>query len=187
MIRSLVLAAALIAVAAPASSAESVAVPAFNSIQLAGGGNVVVRPGPRQRVTIVSGSTSFTRFEGQDRGRLGIDTCNARCPRVYRLQLVIESPRVPDLAITGGGTITAAAGFAPQPQLSAAIRGGGVIDATRVRATGVSAAISGGGDIRVAPRSSLSAAIHGGGVIAYSGNPKVSSAVVGGGRIARLR
>ena len=138
-------------------------------------------------MTILSGSARFTSFTVQRGGKLRIAACNSACPRNYRLQIVIEMPRLPDLAVAGGGQITASAGFAPQDQLSVAVRGGGSIDATRVAATSVSAAVSGGGEVRVRPRSDLSAAIMGGGEIAYSGNPRVSSAVNGGGTVRRLR
>ena len=107
------------------------------------------------------------------------------CPRNYSLQIRIESPQLPDVAIAGGGLIRAAAGFAPQGELSAAIDGGGKIDAGAVDAGEVSAAVNGGGQISVRARSSLSAAVNGGGEIRYSGNPQVSSAIHGGGAVHR--
>ena len=187
MIRNLILAATTLAIAAPASSAETVAVPAFRSVELAGGGEVLVRPGAAQRVTIVNGSTSYTRIVVDKQGKLRIDACSSHCPRNYSLKIVIESPNVPPLAIHGGGDITASAGFASQGQLAVAIHGGGTIDARNVSSDHVSAAVSGGGNIKVRPLSSLSAAIRGGGEIAYSGNPSVSSAVTGGGALTRIR
>lgn len=176
-----------IASAAPASAEETVAVPAFRSIQLVGGGSVTVRPGGRQRVIFVTGSSRFTPIRVEEDGRLRIQACSYPCPRGYRLKIVIETPRVPDLAVNGGGEIVATTGFALQPQLSAAIRGGGTIDARHVAATSVSAAVMGGGDIKVQPRAALTAAVRGGGDIRFSGNPRVTSAVAGGGSVRRLR
>ena len=170
--------------AVPAVAAEVVPVPEFKSVQLRGGGSIVVRPGPH-RVTIVSGSTQFTGFRVDYRGRLRIDACNARCPRDYDLRIEIHSPTVPDLAINGGGSIVAARGFAPQGQLSAAVSGGGQIDARALAASKVSAAVNGGGEVLTGNSSSLSAAVNGGGLIQYSGNPNVSSAVRGGGAVVR--
>ena len=170
--------------AVPAVAAEVVAVPAFKSVQLRGGGSVVVRPGP-QRVTILSGSTQFTGVRVDHRGQLRIDACNERCPRNYDLRIEIHSPRVPDLAITGGGSIAAAPGFAPQNQLSAAISGGGQIDVRSVAASDVSAAVNGGGKVLTGNSSQLSAAVNGGGEVRYAGNPHVSSAVRGGGAVVR--
>ena len=170
--------------AVPAVAAEVVAVPAFDSVQLRGGGSVVVRPGP-QRVIIISGSTQFTELRVDHRGQLRIDACDGRCPRNYDLRIEIHSPTVPDLAINGGGSIVAAPGFAPQGQLSAAVSGGGQIDARALAASKVSAAVNGGGEVLTGNSSSLSAAVNGGGLIQYSGNPHVSSAVRGGGAVVR--
>jgi hypothetical protein len=173
------------AAAAPALATEVVPVPQFRSVELRGGGDVEVVPGPVQRVTILSGSSQFTRIYMQRDGQLRIDACNERCPRNYNLQIRIESPTVPSLAILGGGTMTASPGFRPQNDLSAAINGGGTINARAVDAVEVSAAVNGGGRIFVRPRATLSAAVHGGGEIRYGGNPQVSMAVAGGGDVRR--
>jgi hypothetical protein len=117
-------------------------------------------------------------------GKLRIDTCNEQCPHTYRLRIEIQSPRVPDLAISGGGVITAQGGFRPQSQLSAAVNGGGKIDARAVDAASVSAAVNGGGELLVRPRSTLSAAVNGGGHVGFWGNPQVSAAVHGGGAVS---
>jgi hypothetical protein len=168
----------------PVFATELVPVPQFQSVQLRGGGVVTVIPGPAQRVTILEGSSQFTRMHVERDGQLRIDTCNERCPPVYRLRVEIQSPRVPDLAIDGGGVITAIGGFRPQSELSAAINGGGRIDARSVDATEVSAAVNGGGELLVRPRAELSAAINGGGHVRYWGNPVVSSAIHGGGAVS---
>jgi hypothetical protein len=173
------------AAAAPALATENVLLPSFRSIELRGGGQLVVRPGAVQRVTIVEGSARVTRFRVERDGELRIDVCDNRCPQHYRLRVEVESPHVPDVAISGGGLIQASGGFAPQPQLSAAIRGGGKIDVQAVEAGDVSAAVQGGGTIAVRPRSTLSAAVNGGGEVRYSGNPQVSSAINGGGTVRR--
>jgi hypothetical protein len=172
------------AAAAPALATENVAVPAFRSVELRGGGQVSVAPGPAQRVTIVEGSSQFTRMRVGRDGHLKIDTCNERCPQHYRLRIQIQAPRVPDLGVSGGGLISVQGGFRPQNQLSAAVNGGGKIDARAVDAADVSAAVNGGGELLVRARSDLSAAVNGGGLIRYSGNPRVSSTIHGGGLVA---
>jgi hypothetical protein len=144
---------------------------------------VLVRPGAVQRVTIVEGSSQFTEVYMARDGKLRIDACNNRCPQRYRLRIEIQSPNLPDVAISGGGSINAAAGFAPQRDLSAAVNGGGTIDVRAVDTVDVSAAVNGGGQIFVRPRNSLSAAVSGGGQIRYAGNPQVSMAVQGGGLV----
>jgi hypothetical protein len=177
--------AAAFAIAAPALAQQSVPLPGFRSVQLLGGGEVTVRPGPVQRVTLLEGSTEFTHFTVLPNGKLRIDVCDERCPRHYRLRVDIQSPRVPDLAIDGGGSLQVAGGFAPQPTLSAAVNGGGALDARAVEAGNVSAAVNGGGALDVRARFQLSAAVIGGGAIRYSGNPQVSMAVRGGGAVTR--
>jgi hypothetical protein len=186
MIRStLPLFALALAISAPVLATEVVPVPQFRSVELRGGGDVSIVPGPVQRVTIINGSSAFTRMYVEREGQLRIDACNERCPRNYNLRIRIESPQVPSVAIAGGGTITAASGFAPQRNLAAAIKGGGTIDLRAVDAAEVSAAVNGGGDIFVRPRATLAAAVRGGGDIHYSGNPQVSMAVSGGGDVRR--
>lgn len=175
-----------LAMAAPALAAETISVPAFRSVELRGGGDVTVRPGPVQRVTILEGSAQISRIRVVRDGQLQIDVCDGNCPRHYRLRVEVQSPHAPDVAIAGGGLIHAAGGFAPQRQLSVAIRGGGKIDMLPVAASTVSAAVHGGGLISVAARSTLAAAVNGGGEIRYAGNPRVSSAINGGGAVRRL-
>jgi hypothetical protein len=176
---------AAVALPLPAPAAENVALPPFRSVELRGGGDMTIVPGPVQRVTLVQGRSSVTRFRLLEGGRLQIDDCDEQCPHNYQLQIRIETPHLPDVAIAGGGLIRAGGGFAPQGHLSVAIHGGGQIDAGSVEAGNVSAAIDGGGRISVRARSSLSAALNGGGEIRYSGNPQVSSAIHGGGVIHR--
>jgi hypothetical protein len=171
------------AASAPAVAIENVPVPAFHSIQLRGGGEVVVRPGPAQQVTIVEGSSQFTRIYMVRNGELRIDACNERCPQHYRLRVEIRTPRVPNVAVMGGGRISAAPGFGRAGDLAAAVHGGGSIDLRAVDAEDVSAAVNGGGRISVHPRASLTAAVNGGGEIVYSGRPEVTMAVRGGGAV----
>ena len=184
MIRSIypLFAVALMA-SAPALASEVVPVPHFNGVELRGGGDVVIVPGPAERVTILEGSSQFTHIHVENRGSLRIDACDGPCPREYRLRVEIESPRVPALAVDGGGTMRVARGFAPQRQLVAAVNGGGRIDTRAVPTADVTAAVNGGGELLVGAASSLTGAVRGGGDIRYLGNPVVTSAVQGGGSI----
>ena len=166
-------------------AAENVPLSAFRSIELRGGGDVVLVRAPAQRVTILEGSSAFTRIYVERDGKLRIDACNQRCPRNYRLRIEIQSPRVPDVGVSGGGAIAVRSGFAPQGELAAAVSGGGSIDARTVDAVEVNAAINGGGQLLVRPRATLNAAVNGGGSIRYWGNPQVTSAIQGGGSINR--
>ena len=174
-----------LSLAVPAAAAEVVPVSLFSSVQLRGGGTVVVRPGPVQRVTIVNGSAQFTRVRVERGRQLTIDACNTRCPHNYDLRIEIVTPEAPDVAIQGGGEISAAPGFGAERELGMAISGGGVIDMRSVRASDISAAINGGGKILAGPSATLSAAVNGGGEIRYAGDPIVSTAIQGGGSVRR--
>ena len=174
--------AAALAASVPAIAAENISVPAFRSVQLYGGGEVVVRPGPVQRVNIIEGSSQVSTFRVGRNGELRIAVCEGRCPQRYRLRVDVQSPRVPDLAINGGGTIRTTGGFADN-HIATAVSGGGTIDTRSVNATDVLAAVNGGGQIWVRATRNLQAAINGGGVVRYVGNPQVSQAVQGGGRV----
>ena len=60
--RILLVAVAVIAFASPAFAVEVVPVPQFRSVELRGGGVVTVVPGPAERVTIIEGSSQYTRM-----------------------------------------------------------------------------------------------------------------------------
>ena len=97
-----------IAAAAPAVATEVVPTQPFQSIELRGGGDVTLVPGPVQRVTILNGSSQFTHIYMRRDRQLRIDACNEQCPHNYNLQIRIESPSVPTVAVSGGGARTRA-------------------------------------------------------------------------------
>lgn len=191
-LKHLGLGAALLALSAPASAAEVVPVPAFDEVQLMGGGDVVIRPGPVQRVTILNGSSQFTsmRVTGQGRGggdKLEIRACNRRCQGRYDLRIEIVTPDLSAVAIHGGGRIVIAPGLPGRNDVAAAVKGGGHIDIRALPARDVAAAVHGGGAILVRPQATLAAAINGGGSIRYWGNPQITTAINGGGTVSRGR
>ena len=183
MHRYLPMFAAALALSAPVLAAETVPVSRFNAVELRGGGEVHLRRGPVQRVTIVEGSSQFTSIRIVGNQKLRIEACNVRCPRHYRLRILVESPTVPVLGVSGGGVITAESGFGRQRNLTVAIGGGGAIDVRTVPAEVATAAVSGGGAIKLRADRVLTAAVHGGGEIRYWGDPKVTTAVNGGGAV----
>ena len=176
---------AAIVASAPALAVEPVAVPAFRAIELHGGGIVTIAPAPVQRVTLLEGSTQFTRVRVDREGKLEIDACNERCPHNYRLRIQIETPRIMGLGVNGGGLMTTANGFASQRGIGVAVNGGGKIDARSINAAAVGAAVNGGGQILVRSNGTLGAAVHGGGEIVYWGNPTVATSIAGGGAVRK--
>jgi hypothetical protein len=176
---------ALVAAAPALADGQSVPVPAFTAVQLRGGGDLTIVPGPVQRVTIINGSRQFTTFRMREGQQLDIDACNAQCPRNYNLRIRIESPIVPTVAVHAGGTIVAGRGFGPQREVVAAVSAGGTIDLRALNTEKAVAAVNAGGDIYIRPRASLVAAVSDGGDVHYSGNPAVTTAVQGGGNVSR--
>jgi hypothetical protein len=176
-----------LAVSSPALATEIVPVAPFRAVELRGGGDITLVPGSVQRVTIVDGSSQFTRFHTERDGKLVIDACNDRCPRDYEPHIRIESPNVPSVGLHGGGSIHAAIGFPSQDHLAAGVSGGGNVDLGAVEATNVAAGVNGGGVIVVRARSTLAAGVSGGGEVRYFGNPVVTSGVQGGGSVRPVR
>lgn len=174
-----------LAASAPAFAVEPVAVPAFRAIQLHGGGIVTITPAPVQRVTLLEGSTQFTRIQVDREGKLKIDACNERCPHNYNLRIQIETPSIMGLGVDGGGQMTTASGFAPQKEIGVAVNGGGKIDARSIDAAAVGAAVNGGGQVLVRSNGTLGAAVRGGGEILYWGNPNVATSIAGGGAVRK--
>jgi hypothetical protein len=174
-------------VPACAFAAEVVPLGHFDSVGLEGGGHVNVKYGPQQRVTLLKGSTQYTRLRVENGHSLNIEACNESCPHQYDLEVEIVTPVLEAAAISGGGEIVAHGNFPNVESFSAAVNGGGDIDVHAVSAKTVHAAVSGGGGIHVTATAMLNAAVSGGGSIVYSGNPQVNEAVNGGGSVERAR
>jgi putative autotransporter adhesin-like protein len=157
----------------------------FESVELEGGGHVVLKHGDAQRATILKGSTQFTRIAIEDGNKLKIEACNSNCPREYDLEIVIETPEIVAVAIDGGGHIESSGSFPDQHQVTAAVEGGGYIDLRSIDAANATAAVNGGGHIALRAEKKLTAAVNGGGHITYRGNAEVTEAIDGGGSVSR--
>jgi Putative auto-transporter adhesin, head GIN domain len=179
-------AAALLAAAAPAAAQTPVRVPSFDSLELRGGGEVTVRYGRDQSVTIVGGDPSLASITVDDDHDLVIRPCRSSC-RNQRLRVEVVTPELDAIAIDGGGQIRTEAGFAQRRMLALAVNGGGSLDARTMPADTVAGAINGGGRIRTSPLRTLAAAIHGGGAITYAGDPSTTVSIDGGGTVTRER
>ena len=169
----------------PTHAEEAVSVGPFRNVELRGGGHVVLRRGPEQHVTLVRGSSRFTRMHVNGDGQLVIDACDTDCPSHYDLEIDIVTPRIDGIAISGGGKIESERGFGREESVAAAVEGGGHIDIRSIDAGHADAAVNGGGHIDLRVEGQLEAAVDGGGHIAYWGNPAVTSAVNGGGSVTR--
>lgn len=171
--------------AMPAGAATDLSLPRFEAVSLKGGGNVVLRHGPQQRVRILSGDATVSSFEVKNRSSLEIEACEDRCPRDYKLEVEITAPEIDAIAVSGGGHIGMARGFPAKSSIALAVTGGGSIDTRPVEVRQVAAAVEGGGSIRTWASKSLAASIRGGGNISYRGDPTLATSVRGGGAVTR--
>ena len=171
-----------LAAATPAMARTPVSVPAFDSVNLQGGGQIIIRHGPQQSVTLIRGDLETTRFTVGRDGRLEIHACVHSCGD-YELEVEIVTPELHGVGIEGGGRIRAVGAFPDPDVLALGINGGGEIDVTAIRAGRVAAGIQGGGAILTHARDTLTAGIQGGGAIRYRGDPAVTSGIQGGGAV----
>lgn len=186
MYKIVLAAAAAAALAAPSAARTPVRVGAFDSIELRGGGDVVVRHGRTHSVTIVGGDPNLALIEVDRDGDLVIRPCRRSC-RNQRLSVEVVTPELDAAAISGGGTIRTEGAFPARGSLALAVNGGGTLDARSIRSDSVAGAINGGGRIRTSPARTLAASIRGGGAITYTGNPRTTVSINGGGTVTRDR
>lgn len=185
MTRLLLASAAILALSGFAQAQTVVPTGGFKSVELRGGGHVVLKHGDAQRVSLLKGSTQFTHFTIEHGDKLVIDACNNDCPHNYDLEIEIVTPEIEGAAISGGGHIETAGNFPAQHDMSAAVEGGGHVDLRAIDAASANAAVEGGGKIEIRAEHSLNAAVNGGGHIEYWGNPSVTSAINGGGNVSK--
>lgn len=175
--------------AAPAAGQNVIPLPHFEGLEVVGGGDVIVRPGPVQRVTLLEGSAEisdiYVNDRGRNRGNLVISACRRNCPNRYRLRVEVQMPQVEALSVRGGGSIVVGEGFGRTSDVAVAVSGGGQIDTRALFARNAAAAVQGGGNLLVGPSNTLAASIMGGGLVRYWGNPQVSTSIMGGGRVLR--
>lgn len=165
------------AFATPAFAGQVIPVGPFEAVDAVDGAHVIIRHGDRQQVTMVEGSTEFSRVEVRD-GTLHLITCEGwHCPRHYSFKVEVVMPRINAISASDGAAIDAQGPFPGQQNLAVKASDGGDIDARAIAAANVNAHASDGGNIRIQPRRSLQAHADDGGNIEYWGHPTVTSMV----------
>jgi len=177
------IAAAPAALFAPALAAETIAVAPFKTIEVHGGGHVVLRHGDTQRVTLLKGDRKIAEIRVDGDGALLLSPCSGMCWGNHELEVEVVTPAIAGLSAHGGGEIDAKPGFGTQPRLAIEAHGGGEIDARNIPAADVTANVHGGGEVELTAKKTLNAEVHGGGELRYWGHPSVSSDIHGGGSI----
>ena len=208
-----VLAAAILALPAPAAQIDGSGHPATQQravhdifgIAVSVPAEVVVTQGRTEGLTITADDNLLPHIETVvESGVLRIRprdeaSFSARTP--IRIEVTARSPQL--LAVSGSARIAAkslvlgrveamisgsgrieVSGAAPD--FTAHISGAGEVDAARLASRDGHVAISGSGRIRLSAQRNVSASIAGSGDIGYYGDPKVEEHIAGSGRIHRL-
>jgi hypothetical protein len=149
------------------------------------GGNVIVRHGPAQRVTILMGDSRYTRIRVAGGQRLVIEKCQPDCPSGYQHRIEVITPEISSVMVSNGGTVQSAGAFPAQAAITAVVEQGGTVDIRSIPADAVDASIDSGGRIFTTPREVLAATIVSGGGITYWGNPRVQRTIREGGVVAK--
>lgn len=177
-------------------------VPAFDSVELAGGNNVVIRVGGDQSVVVEADDNLLGRVTTKVlSGTLVIGNTPGGFTTKSPMSVVVTIPRLSELTLAGGGNIVVddvraesltvtlsgggnltASGAARSLRLT--LSGSGNMWFTGLVADDVDAVLSGSGNMFVTATKSLEASIPGSGSIAYAGSPPhVTKSVTGSGTI----
>jgi hypothetical protein len=184
----------------PTTQARDVA--AFNSVELAGSNNVVIRVGEKQSVLVKADDNLIDRVTTEvQSGKLivantpGSFTTNSpmsvevTVPTLNALTLsgsgniLVDGIKAESLKVDlpGSGTLT---GNGTATRLDVTVSGTGVVQFTQLVAEDVQAAVSGSGSVFITATKSLDASVSGSGAILYAGNPQdVTKNVTGSGAI----
>lgn len=174
----------------------------FTKVELAGGTNVTITEGARQRVVVHADSNLLdhvtTRVSG---GRLVVGNTTGGFTAKAPMDVAVTVPQLEALALTGGGvldaqdvhagtlTLTLSGGGLTQVSgtagsLSVLLTGGGAAQLGQLVAQNARVRLSGAGLVVVNATNSLDATLAGAGSILYSGNPAhVTTALTGSGAI----
>ncbi len=183
-----------------ATQARDVA--AFDSVELAGSNNVVIRVGEEQSVVVKADDNLLDRVTTEvQSGNLVIAntpgsfttkspmSVEVAVPTLNALTLggsgniVVDDIQADSLEVTlpGSGTLT---GSGAATRLDVTVSGSGTVQFTRLVANDVRAVVSGSGSIVVTATETLDASVPGSGAILYAGNPQdVTQSVTGSGAI----
>jgi hypothetical protein len=184
----------------PATQTREVA--AFDSVELAGANNVVIRVGGRQSVVVTADDNLLDRVTTKVKsGALVIGNTPGSITTVSPMSVEVTVPSLHALALTGSGNVLVRGikterltatlsgsgnlfGSGSATSLDVTVSGSGNARLTQLVAKDVHAVVSGVGAISVTATTSLDASVPGSGTIVYAGNPQqVAKSVTGSGAI----
>lgn len=184
----------------PAKQARHVA--AFDSVELAGVNNVVIRVGEKQSVVVSADDNLLRRVTTEVRsGNLVIANTSGSLTTKSPMSVTVSVPTIKALTLTGSGNIAVTGiktenlkvtllgsgtltGSGTAGRLELTVGGVGTAQFGRLVANDVRADVSGSGSIFVTATKRLDASVSGSGAILYAGNPEdVTRSVTGTGAI----
>ena len=184
----------------PATQTRDVA--AFNSVELAGSNNVVIRVGEKQSVVVRADDNLLDRVTTEvQSGKLVIANTPGSLTTKSPMSVEVNVPTLNALTLTGSGNIVVngieaeslkvalpgsgtLTGSGTATRLDVTVGGSGIVQFTQLVAKDVRAVVSGSGSIFITATKSLDASVSGSGAILYTGNPQdVTKSVTGSGAI----
>ncbi len=184
----------------PATQARDVA--AFNSVELAGSNNALIRVGEKQSIVVRADDNLLDRVTTEvQSGKLVIGNTPGSWTTKSPMSVEVNVPMLDALTLTGSGNIVVngveteslkvtlpgsgtLTGGGTATRLDVTVSGSGTVQFTRLVANDVRAVVSGSGSIFVTAAKSLDASVSGSGAILYTGNPQdVTKSVTGNGAI----
>jgi len=176
--------------------------PAFESVELAGGNNVVIHVGAPQSVVVRADDNLLNRVTTDVRsGTLVIGNTPGSLTSKSPMSVAVTVPTLSALTLAGGGNIVVdgiktesftvilsgsgnLSGNGTAGSLDVTLSGSGNAWFTQLSADNVHAVLSGSGNVYVTATKSLDASVPGSGTIIYAGYPQhVTKSVTGSGAI----
>jgi hypothetical protein len=177
-------------------------VSAFQSVDLAGSNNVVIRVGERQSVVVNADDNLLDRVTTEvQSGTLVIANTPGSFTTKSPMRVEIDVPVLDALTLSGSGNVVVTGveakrlavnlpgsgtltGDGAATRLDVRVGGSGTVEFTRLVASEVRADVSGSGSIFVTATKRLDASVSGSGAILYAGSPpNVTSNITGSGAI----
>jgi hypothetical protein len=175
---------------------------AFDSVELAGGNNVVIRVGEKQSVVVKADDNLLDRVTTEVQSRkLVIANTPGSLTTKSPMSVEVNVPTLTALTLTGSGNIVVdgveaesleltlpgsgtLTGSGTATRLDVTVGGSGTVQFTGLVATDVRALVSGSGSIFITATKTLDASVSGSGAILYAGNPQeITQNVTGTGAI----
>jgi hypothetical protein len=153
----------------------------FRSVALRHGGKAILRHGPTQRVTFLTGSPDCTKVTIASGDELVIDKHRSNDTRRCELEIDIVTPALARLSVAEGGTIQSRGTFPRQTEIGVTVTNGGTIDIRSMSVGSVTASVVSGGRILVKPLRMMVASVAEGGNITHWGDAPVTSSIQHGG------